>query len=75
MGRTAAGAVGYRELREAQAGRRDSETVWAEIVNSTLSLVRRQRTYFRRDPRIEWIAWHEDPALRRDAVIERLGLQ
>jgi tRNA dimethylallyltransferase len=63
MGRTASLAVGYRELARAVRGEATLEEAVAAVKRSTLALARRQRTWFRRDPRVEWI----DP-LRTDAV-------
>ncbi|MDF1595590.1 MAG: tRNA (adenosine(37)-N6)-dimethylallyltransferase MiaA [Acidimicrobiia bacterium] len=60
MGRTARQAVGYKELLPVVAG----ETSLAEGIEAarraTLALVKRQRTYFRRDPRLKWLTWSDD---------------
>jgi tRNA dimethylallyltransferase len=74
LGRTAQGAVGYRELLEAQAGERDPRRVWDDIAGATRGLARRQRTYFRRDPRIKWVPWETDRATRMASVANALGL-
>lgn len=74
LGRTARGAVGYTELAEAQSGARDPETVWNEIAVATDRLVRRQRTYLRRDPRIRWIPWSSDRNARAGAAAEAFAL-
>jgi tRNA dimethylallyltransferase len=63
MGRTAAQAVGYRELSEVVAGRWTMEEGIAATRRATTALARRQRAWFRRDPRVSWI----DP-LRHDPV-------
>ena len=39
---------------------------------ATMSLAKRQRTYFRRDPRIEWVPWSSDPVERYQRVKETL---
>lgn len=74
LGRTAAMAVGYRELREAQAGVRNVDRVWGDIAVATRGLAKRQRTYFRRDPRISWVSWSSDRTARMEAVERALGL-
>ncbi|MEA2023858.1 MAG: tRNA (adenosine(37)-N6)-dimethylallyltransferase MiaA [Actinomycetota bacterium] len=61
LGRTARHAVGYRELLAVIEGDRDLATARDDAIAATASLVKRQRTYFRRDPRIGWIPWHHDP--------------
>lgn len=73
LGRTASGAVGYGELREAQLGLRDIDKVWEEISAATHRLAKRQRTYFRRDPRVRWIPWTGDKATTLTAVTEALS--
>ncbi len=77
LGPTAKLAIGYRELGEVAAGSRSLGEVAAAIVQATVSLAKRQRTFFRRDPRIRWIAWHDDPAVRATAaaaVFEEAGV-
>ncbi len=64
LGRTAAQAVGYKELLPVVAG---TANIWEgqeEVTRATAALARRQRTYFRRDPRIRWLPWHPDPDTR-----------
>jgi tRNA dimethylallyltransferase len=55
LGRTAMQAVGYKELFPVIDGRTKLKEGADAIYRSTLALVKRQRTYFRRDPRITWI--------------------
>lgn len=54
LSRTAAAAVGYRELLEHLAGARTLDDAAAETVRRTRRLARRQRRWFRRDPRVIW---------------------
>lgn len=72
MGRTAAAAVGYRQLLPVTEGTIAEDQGWAEVERATRALARRQRTYFRRDPRLRWVAWHEDPERRYQAVRDGL---
>lgn len=60
LGRTARQAVGYREMLSVIEHGRDLVSARGDAVRSTASLAKRQRTFFRRDPRIRWIPWHHD---------------
>ncbi len=73
LGRTAAQAVGYKELLPVVLGTQDLWDGQEEIVRNTVALARRQRTYFRRDPRIRWLPWHPDADERHAALEEVLG--
>lgn len=54
LGPTASQAVGYRQLLDLISGRIDEDQAWEEARRATLRLARRQRTFFRRDPRLRW---------------------
>ena len=55
-GRTAARALGYAQILGWFDGLLPSEeSAKAETVRSTCRFVRRQRSWFRRDPRIQWL--------------------
>jgi tRNA dimethylallyltransferase len=60
LGPTAEAAVGYRQLLPVVRGERPLEVGVAMAEQATMRLARRQRTFFRRDPRIRWIRWSED---------------
>ena len=60
LGRTARQAVGYKELLPVVRGEASIEDGRATAIQATLGLAKRQRTFFRRDPRIRWLAWHDD---------------
>jgi tRNA dimethylallyltransferase len=70
LGRTAAQAVGYKELLPVVRGELAEEEGFSAVTDATLGLVRRQRTYFRRDPRITWVEWCEDEVDLADRVLE-----
>lgn len=59
---TAGRAIGYAQVLAARAG----ELTWEEAVERTITgtrrYVRRQRSWFNRDPRITWLAAEADPA-------------
>jgi tRNA dimethylallyltransferase len=70
-GPTASRALGYRQVLAALDGRYDEATARAETVRATRRFVRRQRSWFRRDPRVRWMdAARPDLA---DAVLGLLG--
>lgn len=54
-GRTASAAVGYRQITEVLAGRCTLSEAAAATAAATRRLVRRQRSWFRRDPRVTWL--------------------
>ncbi|MDR1421450.1 MAG: tRNA (adenosine(37)-N6)-dimethylallyltransferase MiaA, partial [Coriobacteriales bacterium] len=70
---TAQQAIGYKELLPVLDGLRSLEDALAEIKQSTRRYAKRQRTWFRRDPRIHWIdATEEHRALLADRL-DRAG--
>ena len=70
LGRTARQAVGYRELlRHVEDGEPLERSVENAITRSR-RLARRQRSWFRRDPRVEWFV---DTALAKDRLREVLN--
>jgi tRNA dimethylallyltransferase len=52
---TAQQAIGYKELVPVLEGQRSLEDAVAEIKQATRRYAKRQRTWFRRDARIEWL--------------------
>lgn len=64
LGPTASQAVGYKELVPVVRGKTTIDEARQAALAATMALVKRQRTYFRRDPRIRWLPWHDDPATR-----------
>jgi tRNA dimethylallyltransferase len=61
VSRTAAEALGYRELRTHLDGSRTLDEAIADAVQRTVAFARRQRVWFRRDPRITWFGAAENP--------------
>lgn len=71
LSRTAAQALGYREILRHLAGEWTLDEAVAEAVRRTRAFARRQRVWFRRDPRITWYGAAENsvavlPALLGD---------
>jgi tRNA dimethylallyltransferase len=54
-GRTASRALGYQQVLAALDGDGDLAAAAADTVRATRRFVRRQRSWFRRDPRIHWL--------------------
>jgi tRNA dimethylallyltransferase len=76
LGPTAAQAVGYKELVPVVRGEATLEEGRSRAVAATWALAGRQRTFFRRDPRLRWQEWDDDPAHRAAAartVFEEAG--
>lgn len=71
LSRTAAVAVGYRELADHVRGDCSLEEAVAAIVIRTRQLAARQMRWFRRDPRIRWLDIDHDPVAEAlPAVLE-----
>lgn len=69
LSRTASQALGYKELF-AYLGGVSLDVTIEEIVRRTRSFARRQRVWFRRDPRIRWHAAAEDPRPLLPALLQ-----
>ena len=61
MSRTARQALGYRELLAHLVGACTLEEAVAAAVSRTRQFARRQRAWFRRDPRITWLGARDNP--------------
>lgn len=55
LGRTASGALGYRQVLEAWAREADTETARRATIDGTRKFARRQERRFRQDPRVQWV--------------------
>jgi tRNA dimethylallyltransferase len=73
-GRTASRAIGYREVMAHLAGELSLDEAKERTVIATRQFARRQDSWFRKDPRIEWIPWDDpDRAERAEAVVRKIG--
>ncbi|MEA2687208.1 MAG: tRNA dimethylallyltransferase, partial [Actinomycetota bacterium] len=61
LSRTAAQALGYRELLAHLNGDLTLDAAIAEAIRRTRAFARRQRSWFRRDPRITWLGTSGNP--------------
>jgi tRNA dimethylallyltransferase len=75
LSRTAAQAIGYREAFAAVAGEIDVADAAARAARRTRSFARRQRMWFRRDPRILWCGSAGNPAALLPALLAAWGLR
>jgi tRNA dimethylallyltransferase len=73
MGKLAAQAVGYKELIPVVDGAVGLADGRANAIRATRALAKRQRTFFRRDPRVRWVPWSADPGERIEAAIRLVG--
>jgi tRNA dimethylallyltransferase len=69
MSRTARQAVGYRELLRHLEEGVDLQRCVEDAVTQSRRLARRQRSWFQRDPRVEWFDNPSDAARRLDEVL------
>ncbi len=72
LGRLAAQAVGYKQLIPVVAGEVSIDEGRDAAIRATRALAKRQRTFFRRDPRIHWLPWSPNAGDRAAAAIEHL---
>jgi tRNA dimethylallyltransferase len=69
---TARQALGYKELLAHLAGELTLDEAMDLARHRTHRFARRQERWFRRDPRIRWVAAEDNPAPLSDAVLEEL---
>ncbi len=69
LSRTAAQAIGYREVAEHLAARITLDDARQAMVRRTRALARRQRMWFRRDPRITWHATPDNPCTLMPTIL------
>ena len=70
QGRTASRALGYQQVLAHLDGLLTLDEARTETVRATRRFVRRQRSWFRRDPRIRWLSAPDDPG---KAVVDVLS--
>ena len=64
-GRTAAAAIGYREVAAHLAGELTLEEARERTAVATRRFARRQESWWRKDPRIHWVRWDDPDRLAR----------
>jgi tRNA dimethylallyltransferase len=73
LSRTAAQALGYKELLAHLEGRCPLDEAIELAVRRTRQFGVRQLRWFRRDPRIRWIDMEGDPAAALDVLVQALS--
>ena len=71
LSRTAAQALGYKELIDHLEGRCGLDEAVDQVIVRTRQFAVRQERWFRRDPRIQWIGIDADPVAEVVPVIRR----
>ena len=64
-GRTAREAIGYRQVAAYLAGELTLDEAREQTVPATRRFARRQDSWFRKDPRIVWVAWDDPDRVER----------
>jgi tRNA dimethylallyltransferase len=72
-GRTASRALGYQQVLRYLAGDGTETQAAADTVQATRRFVRRQRSWFRRDPRVHWLDAADPLAARRATELAQGG--
>lgn len=70
LSRTAAQALGYRELLAHVRAEMSFDDALARALTRTRQFARRQRTWFRRDPRITWLGAATDPMVALPTLLD-----
>jgi len=73
-GRTASTAIGYAQVLDLLDGRLDEAAARADTAQATRRLVRRQRSWFRPDPRISWLPAGAPDLLDRALAVVATGM-
>jgi tRNA dimethylallyltransferase len=73
LSHTASQALGYRELLAHVRGECGLDAALDEAVRRTRRFARRQRVWFRRDPRITWFGADRDPMVVLPLLLRHLG--
>ena len=71
LSRTAAQAIGYKELLAHLDGESGLDEAFATVTRRTRSFARRQRMWFRRDPRVAWLGTVDNPCALLPALLAR----
>jgi tRNA dimethylallyltransferase len=69
LSRNASQAIGYREMLTVLDGASTEDEAFAAMARRTRSFARRQRMWFRRDPRTTWLGTAENPCAVLPALL------
>jgi tRNA dimethylallyltransferase len=73
LSRTARQALGYRELIAHLEGETTLDEALELAVRRTRRFARRQRSWFRRDPRLRWLEAEDDPGTLLPALLDEMA--
>jgi len=73
LSRTAAQAIGYQEVLAHLAGECSLDEALTATATRTRQFARRQRMWFRRDPRISWLGYQENPDVLAPVLLAEWG--
>lgn len=73
LSRNASQAIGYREMLAVLDGEMNRDEACGAMIRRTRSFARRQRMWFRRDPRITWFGTAENPCVLLPALLALWG--
>lgn len=73
LSRTAAQAIGYQEVLAHLAGECSRDEALTATATRTRQFARRQRMWFRRDPRIAWLAYERNPDVLTPVLLAEWG--
>jgi len=73
LSRTATQAIGYQEVLAHLSGACTLDEALTVMATRTRQFARRQRMWFRRDPRISWLAGAENPSVLEPALLAEWG--
>jgi tRNA dimethylallyltransferase len=71
QGKTASRALGYAQFLKVLDGVSDVAEAAEETIVATRQFARRQLTWFRADPRIDWLEWQDPELLERAVALSR----
>jgi tRNA dimethylallyltransferase len=72
-GRTASRALGYQQVLAFLAGELTEAEAKEQTVVGTRRFARRQDSWFRKDPRITWVAWDDPDRVAKAVAVVRAG--
>jgi tRNA dimethylallyltransferase len=70
-GRTASRALGYAQVLRVLAGEGTEDEAKAETIRATRRFARRQDSWFRRDPRVQWLSYDRDDLVDAAVAVVR----
>jgi tRNA dimethylallyltransferase len=70
-GRTASRALGYSQFLSVLNGTLTESAAIEDTITATRQFAKRQRTWFRGDPRVQWLPWRAPDLIQRSLLLAR----